>query len=112
MEKRYRILDHLDRLAPRPGNREAALADARRIADYLREKYGAEVYGVGSLFLEGRTFTEKSDIDLVVKGLPPGKFVSILTAVDEMTKFPVDIVPYEDANNLMRATADEEGIRL
>jgi predicted nucleotidyltransferase len=112
VEKRYRLLDHLDRHAPRPGDKDAALADALRIADYLREKYGAVVYGVGSLFLEGRPFTEKSDIDLVVKGLPADKFISILTAVDGMTKFQVDLVPYEDANSLMRTTADEEGIRL
>jgi len=85
MKARYRVLDHLERLAPAPGDREKALADARRIAAFLRETYGAETKGVGSLFLEGRPFTEKSDIDLV---------------------------PYEDANSYLRKLADEEGVKL
>ena len=112
MKARYRILDHLERLAPAPGDRERAIADSRRIAVFLRETYGAETLGVGSLFLEGRPFTEKSDIDLVVKGLPGNRYFSILSEVEKLTTFPFDLVPYEDANGFLRKLADEEGVRL
>ena len=110
--KRYRLLEYLDRIQPAPGDRETALSDAHRIADYLKKTYGAEVYGIGSLFREDKQFTEKSDIDLVVKGLPLDSFFSILAVVDRMTKFPVDLTPYEAAKPFLRQIADEEGVLL
>ncbi len=112
MKARYRILDHLERLAPAPGDKKRALAEARRIAAFLRETYGAETFGVGSLFLEGRPFTEMSDIDLVVKGIPGDKYFSILAEVEKLTTFSFDLVPYEDANGFLRRLADEEGVKL
>jgi hypothetical protein len=93
MGKMYRTLEYLERLRPAPGDRQKALADARTIADHLKREYGAEVYGVGSLFVPGRNFTEHSDIDLVVKGLPAGRFFSILAKLDDMTLDLADIRP-------------------
>jgi predicted nucleotidyltransferase len=108
----YRTLEYLERLRPAPGDRQKALADARAIADHLKREYGAEVYGVGSLFVAGRNFTERSDIDLVVKGLPVGRFFSILVKLDDMSSFKLDLIPFEDANEYMRKQALEEGERL
>lgn len=99
-------------MGPLPGDREKALKDTRRIADYLRTTYGAEVYGIGSLFRTDKPFTENSDIDLVVKGLPLDRFFPILVTIDQMTHFTLDITPYEAAKPYMQQLADEEGVRL
>jgi len=112
MAAKYRTLEYLERLRPKPGDRRKALADARAIAAYLRREYGAEVYGIGSLFVAGRDFTERSDIDLVAKGLPAERFFSILVKLDGMTPFKLDLVPFEDANEFMRKTVLEEGMLL
>lgn len=109
MNKRYTILKHLDSQLPGLGDTEKAKDDAEKIAAYLKNKYDAVVYGVGSLFLPGRQFTEKSDIDLVVKGLPSSRFFSILNEVNEMSSFEIELVPWEDANEYMRDQAEKEG---
>jgi predicted nucleotidyltransferase len=109
MKKRYSILKHLDSQLPRPGDTKKARDDALRIAEYLKNEYHAVVYGVGSLFLSGREFTEESDIDLVVKGLPPRRFFSILNDVNEMSRFTIELVPWEDANEYLREQAEKEG---
>jgi len=109
MKKRYSILKHLDSQLPGPGDTEKAGGDAVKIAEYLKNKYNAVVYGVGSLFLPGREFTEESDIDLVVKGLPSSRFFSILNEVNAISSFKIELVPWEDANEYLRDQAKKEG---
>lgn len=110
MKKRYALIKHLDSQLPRRGDIEKAKNDAGKIAEYLKNTYDAEkVYGVGSLFLPERGFTEKSDIDLVVKGLPSSRFFSIINEVNEMSSFEIELIPWEDANAYLRDQAEKEG---
>ena len=110
MKKRYALIKHLDSQLPRRGDIEKAKNDAGKIAEYLKNTYDAEkVYGVGSLFLPEREFTEKSDIDLVVKGLPSSRFFSIINEVNEMSNFEIELIPWEDANAFLRDQAEKEG---
>ncbi len=89
-----------------------ALDDASKIAGYLREKHGCgEIYLIGSI-LDMERFSEKSDIDFVVKGLPKDRYFYLLAEIRDITSFAVDIIPYEDANELIRDTAENEGKRL
>jgi len=91
---------------------ERAMGDAKKIAHFLRENYRCgDVYIVGSL-LDKERFSVGSDIDLVVKGLPKQKYFSMVAEIRDITRFPVDIIPYEDANNLMRETVEKEGVRI
>ncbi len=86
-----------------------ALVDAAKIAGYLRERYGCEeIYLIGSI-LEKEQFSEKSDIDLVIKGLPKDRYFYILAEVRDITDFPIDIIPYEDASELIRNIVKKEG---
>lgn len=94
------------------GDAEGALADARRIADHLKRTYGARVFGIGSLFESARPFTPRSDIDLVVQGLPKARYFEELARVSEMTRFAIDLIPYEDANDLVRDIVAEAGVEL
>lgn len=112
MQKNYHLLKHLKNRGPAAGDEDQARNAAVKIANHLKTKYDATLYGVGSLFLPGRTFTKKSDIDLVVKGLPASKFFSIVNEVNEMTEYEVDLIPWEDANEYLRSQAEEEGRQL
>ncbi|MBI5097119.1 MAG: nucleotidyltransferase domain-containing protein [Nitrospirae bacterium] len=89
-----------------------ALDDAAQIAGYLRERYGCEeIYLIGSILEEDR-FSEKSDIDLVVRGLPKERYFHILAEIRDITDFSIDIIPYEDANKLIIDTVEKEGKQL
>jgi predicted nucleotidyltransferase len=92
--------------------KKAAYADAQRIAQVLREQYGCtRVVGIGSTFNE-KDFTEHSDIDLVVFGLPSQKYFSISATIGRLTSFEVDLIPAEDARPLTRKLVEEEGVEL
>jgi len=92
--------------------KERAGAEAKRIARFLREKHGCtRVVGIGSTFNEKR-FTERSDIDLVVYGLPKGKYFSISAEVRNLTSFEVDLIPAENARPFTLQVVEEEGVEL
>ncbi len=104
-----RMAEAQERMAAR---KRAAYADAQRIAQVLREKYGcSRVVGIGSTFNE-KEFTEHSDIDLVVFGLPKGKYFSISSEIGDLTIFEVDLIPAEDARPFTMQIVAEEGVEL
>ena len=109
---RSELLAHLRRTRFAPGDREKARVDADRIAKYLKDEYGAEVYGVGSLFESPRPFRKDSDIDLVVKDLPSKHFLEAYDRADEMSQFMVNLIPWETANSLMRQIVRSGGVKL
>ena len=107
----YRTVEYLDRALTGRGDAVAARADAARIAAYLRDTYQAEVIGIGSLFDPDRPFLERSDIDLVVSGIPKGKYFAALSAAAYLGRFHLDLIPLEGANDLVREQA-RRGVRL
>lgn len=109
---RSELLDHLNRTRFAPGDRGRALADARRVASLLKSTYGAEVFGVGSLFESPRPFRKNSDIDLVVKGVPPGRFIEASVQADGMSRFEINLIPWETANKLMVEVVETRGVKL
>ena len=88
------------------------MRDTLVIASFLKEHYSARVIGIGSLFEADRSFSPRSDIDLVVEGLPGNRFFAICGEVDRLTDFKVDIIPYEDASELVLETVKERGVEL
>lgn len=106
------LLAHLRKTRFAPGDRNAALADARRIADYFHDEYSALVIGVGSLFESPRTFRKGSDIDIVVKGVPPEKFILACVLAEKLSAFEVNLIPMETANELMQEIARTRGVKL
>jgi predicted nucleotidyltransferase len=89
-----------------------ALVDARKIARFLKQNGGTKVYGIGSLFEEEREFTDTSDIDLVVKGLPEQDFLAITARAAIMTGFDIDIIPFEGAKEYIVEHIASGGIEL
>lgn len=92
--------------------RDRALREARHLAGVLAEVYGArKVYLFGSL-ARGGDFTEASDIDLAVEGLPEGCFYEALGDLLCRSTFNIDIKPVEDASELLRSRIARESIVL
>jgi hypothetical protein len=106
------LLSHLKKARFSEGDVRAAHADALRIATCLKEHYGAEVYGIGSLFETIRPFRKGSDIDLVARGIPKAEYFDALAEVQAMTDFGVDLIPWEAANDLVREIVRVAGVKL
>ena len=110
--ERQVFLDHIRRTRFAPGDRDAALGDARRIARFLRRRGARRVVGIGSAFVPERRFTMRSDIDIAVEGLDPGSFFSVLAKASNMTGFALDLVLIESATDAMLRYIREEGVEL
>jgi predicted nucleotidyltransferase len=95
-----------------PATLEGATGVARRIAKELVERFGAKsVMLFGSLARGG--YSQWSDIDLAVWGIPPVEFfkaVSFATGFSETWK--VDLVDGEDCSRGLQDVILKEGIEL
>lgn len=88
-----------------------ARASAQSMAEFLKDKYGCRtVYLIGSL-ARGE-FGERSDIDLVAEGIPPEHYVHACAEIASRSEFPVDLIPLEKADELIKESLASEGIRL
>jgi predicted nucleotidyltransferase len=92
--------------------RQKAVQAAQKIARFLGETVGAaKVVGIGSAF-DSERFGRRSDIDLVVFGLPKGQYFSTLGQIMFMADFEVDLIPYESATELLKQRVEAEGVQL
>ncbi len=93
---------------------QEALSAAQKCAQVLYGNYGVrKVYLFGSLN-EPERFHDRSDIDLVVDGLPPNLYFK---AVAELWRLlppgmELDLIPFEDADSELRERVVEEGVTL
>jgi len=91
-------------------NREAREL-AQKCGKHLRKEYGvAFVYLVGSTVFSSR-FHPRSDIDLLVKGLPDEKYFTALKECWDLLRpgFELDLIPWEDAPEKLKEKAREQG---
>ena len=109
---RATLLNHIRLTHFESGDRERALADAQRIAAYLVEQGANRVVGVGSAFDPTRSFTDRSDIDLVVAGIEPRVFYAVSARAAAMTDFRLDLTPLETATPSFRRNLDRHGVDL
>ena len=70
------------------------------------------VVGIGSAFDARRSFTHRSDIDLVVEGIDAREFYAVSARAAAMTGFRLDLTPLEAATPGLRRVAREEGVEL
>lgn len=105
---RRRRIDEEDR---RRELAKRAFRQAEALTDVLKNKYQCqEVYLIGSL--ARHEFGEHSDIDLVVGGLRAEHYYRALGEISSLSSFPVDLVPLEAANDLIKESIAAEGIRM
>lgn len=92
-------------------DRKVALMElANRCAEFLRDRYGVKrVILIGSLAYG--LFHEKSDIDLVVDGLPQDSYIKSLTELYDLLPAGVDInlIPFEDAFDSLKRKVQQKG---
>lgn len=106
------LLAHIRATHFESGDRDRALADARRIAGFLGRNGARSVIGIGSTFDPSRPFSHRSDIDLVVDGLRPRTFFSVSAQAAAMTRFSLDLTATESATPALLRAASEHGTRL
>ena len=93
--------------------REAAWRVARQAATLLKVEFGAtRVVAFGSL-AHGAWFNARSDIDLMVGGLPPEKFWRAWAALDLTNAgFEIDLVADDEVTDRLRDVIEHEGVEL
>ncbi len=93
--------------------RESAWAVARQAAILLKEQFGAtRVFAFGSL-VHGAWFHARSDIDLMVVGIPPEKFWQAWAALDQISSgFEVELVSENELTDSLRTVIQQEGVDL
>jgi predicted nucleotidyltransferase len=74
-------------------------ADIERAVRILKEGGCSEVHVFGSV-ADGRS-REESDIDLAIRGCPPGKFFSLLGKLLSELKHPVDLIDLDRDSRLV-----------
>ena len=93
--------------------RERAIYVAKLSAKILKEQFAVtRVILFGSL-ARGDLFHAHSDVDLLVSGLEERalyRAVGVLLSLDP--EIQIDIVRFEDASELLRATIEQEGVSL
>lgn len=83
---------------------------ARECSAFLKERYNVgRVYLIGSL-VKG-IFHDRSDIDLVVEGLPPGLYIKALTELYDLLppETELNLIPFEDAFDSLKEKTLKEG---
>jgi predicted nucleotidyltransferase len=70
--------------------------DIKKAIEIFKELGSEEVYIFGSL-VDG-TITSRSDIDLAVKGIPPGFYIKALAKLIMQLDHPVDLINLDEDN--------------
>lgn len=109
---RTALLRHLRAVHFESGDRPRARADAKRIAGLLRDHGARRVFGIGSAFDESRPFTHRSDLDLVVEGLPARRFFPAWALAERHTDMPLDLKSIETATAAFRKAVYQRGVVL
>lgn len=109
---RASLLDHLRATHFESGDRERALADARRIAAHLKDEGASRIVGIGSVFDATRPFTDRSDIDVVVGGIDPRRFFAVYAAAARLTDFTLDLAALETVTAAFLDSINAYGVEL
>lgn len=90
--------------------REALRLLTDKCSELLKEKYRVKkIFLIGSV-AKG-TIHKKSDIDLVVDGLPPALYIKALTELSDLmpTGIEINLIPFEDAFESLKEKTLKEG---
>lgn len=91
--------------------RKKSLQAAREMAKLLASQYGVERVALFGSIPRGESH-ERSDIDLVVWGLPSHLYFRALAEVSDQTDRPVDLMRFEECRGLIRERIKKEGLFL
>ena len=109
---REALLAHIRATHFESGDRNRAVADAHRIARFLTRNGARSVVGIGSAFDLDRPFSDQSDIDLVVEGLPARRFYAVSAQAAALTEFSLDLIAAEAATPTLLCVVNGHGTQL
>jgi len=93
--------------------RNRAWEVARKAATILKERFGATRVLVFGSLAHGAWFTPRSDIDLLVDGIPVEKFFHAEADVEAVaTGYKVDLVDSRECSPELLEQVEEEGVEL
>jgi predicted nucleotidyltransferase len=94
--------------------RELAIEKAKWVAKILKDKYKVkEVILFGSLIWRQDFIWERTDIDLLVRGLKDDRYFEALADISEISHpFHVDLIPFEKAWPSVKKRGLKKGVRL
>jgi predicted nucleotidyltransferase len=93
--------------------RERAWALARRAAALLKEEYGATRVVVFGSLTNPLLFHERSDIDLAVWGIAERRYDEATERLQRLDfGFRIDLVQFADAQPLLQAAIERNGVSL
>ncbi len=106
--QKQKRLARQDELARR---HQRALNDFQQIVDMIVKKYNPKkIYQWGSLLSKDK-FSEISDIDIAVEGLPDAQsYFNMLADAEKLTSFPLDIVEMESIHELHKNMIIHKGV--
>jgi len=91
--------------------RQEAIAEAKRLAALLRDRFALEaVYLTGSILSD--KFRLHSDIDMIVKGLRSEDFFKAHAFLLKASAFDIDLKPFEDLTDDFKDKALSEGMKI
>ena len=90
---------------------QRALNDFQHIVEMIVNKYNPKkIYQWGSLLNKDK-FSEISDIDIAVEGLPDAQsYFNMLADAEKLTSFPLDIVEMESIHDLHKKMIIQKGV--
>ncbi|MEW5867354.1 MAG: nucleotidyltransferase domain-containing protein [Bacillota bacterium] len=89
-----------------------ARSEARAIGRMLADRFGVDaVYLIGSALHE-EEFDDSSDLDIAVRGLEPERYWEAVAAIEEMTRFPFDLIDLKAATKSLVDKVRREGAVL
>lgn len=101
------------RIKPSTERWERAWEVARRVADLLRERFGATRVVVFGSLTRAEWFTEWSDVDIAAWGIPPGEFFRAVALVTGFSpEFKIDLIDPETCRPSLKERIEQEGIEL
>lgn len=91
--------------------RSMAMNEAKKLALELRKRFNFEaLYLYGSL-VKG-TFTFRSDLDFVIKGLRLEDFFKAHAFLIKHSSFSVDLKPWEELDDAHKSKIEQYGIKI
>ncbi|MFP4037496.1 MAG: nucleotidyltransferase family protein [Desulfobacteraceae bacterium] len=92
---------------------EHALEVARRASALLRQRFQAEQVVIFGSLLRPEHFSERSDVDLAVRGLADQDFLRAVAAVTSLDpEITIDLVAIEEASPSLRQRIEHEGMEI
>jgi predicted nucleotidyltransferase len=91
--------------------KQEALAEAKQLSTILRERFTFEsIYLCGSILSD--SFRPKSDIDIIIKGLPIEDFFKAYALLLKESRFQIDLKPFEDMTDDYQEKILKRGKRI